>query len=71
MKQYQIFADSSCDLPDSLLKEHNIKLIPFYVSFDKDTYFKENVDITKEDFYVKLSSKNVYPITSLPSSRII
>lgn len=67
MREYQIFADSSCDLPESLLKEHNIKLIPFYVSFDKETYFKENIDITKEEFYKKLSSGNVYPTTSLPS----
>jgi DegV family protein with EDD domain len=67
MKEYQIFADSSCDLPESLLEEHDIKLIPFYVSFDQDIYYKENVDITKEAFYEKLSEKGVYPTTSLPS----
>lgn len=67
MKEYQIFADSSCDLPDSLLKENNIKLIPFYVSFDHDIYYKENVEITNEEFYDRLSSKNVYASTSLPS----
>ncbi len=67
MKAYQIFSDSSCDLPESLLKEHDIKLIPFYVSFDQDIYYKENVDITNEAFYEILSSKNVYSTTSLPS----
>jgi DegV family protein with EDD domain len=67
MKTYQIFSDSACDLPDSLLKEHDIKLIPFYVSFDQDTYYKENVEISNEAFYAKLSEDNVFSSTSLPT----
>ncbi len=67
MKEYQIFADSSCDLPDSLLKEHNIRLIPYYVSFDRDVYYKENEDITKEEFYKKLEIGHATPSTSLPT----
>ncbi|HWT27641.1 MAG TPA: DegV family protein [Mobilitalea sp.] len=69
MKAYQIFSDSSCDLPDSLLKEHDIKLIPFYVSFDQDTYYKENVEITKEAFYDTLMLKHIFSKTSLPSAQ--
>jgi EDD domain protein, DegV family len=64
---YQIFSDSSCDLPDQLLKEHDIKLIPFYVTFDQDNYYKENVEITNEAFYERLSQPNTYSTTSLPS----
>ncbi len=67
MKAFQIFGDSSCDLPDSLLKEYDIKLIPFYVSFDHNTYYKENLDLSKEAFYEKLSACNTYPVTSMPS----
>lgn len=67
MKAYQIFSDSSCDLPESLIKEHDIKLIPFYVSFDHDTYYKENVDITNDTFYERMSTKNIYSTTSLPT----
>ncbi|MDF2539035.1 MAG: hypothetical protein K0S76_2056 [Herbinix sp.] len=67
MRAYQIFSDSSCDLPDSLLKEYRIKLIPFYVSFDQETYFKENIEITKEAFYETLSTKRIFAKTSLPS----
>ena len=69
MRAYQIFADSSCDLPDSLLQEHDIKLIPFYVSFDQDIYYKEHVTITNEEFYQKLSSHNVFSTTSLPTAQ--
>ncbi|NLO08864.1 MAG: DegV family protein [Clostridiales bacterium] len=67
MRTYQIFSDSSCDLPDNLLEEHQIKLIPFYVSFDQENYFKENIDISKEEFYETLTSKKIYANTSLPS----
>ncbi len=67
MNVYQIFSDSSCDLPDSLINQYHIKLIPFYVSFDQDTYLKENIDITKEAFYEKLSSKTAHFVTSMPT----
>ncbi len=67
MKAYQIFSDSSCDLPELLVKEHDIKLIPFYVTFDQDNYYKENVEISNEDFYIKLEQNNTFSTTSLPS----
>jgi DegV family protein with EDD domain len=67
MRAYQLFSDSACDLPESLRKEFQIELIPFYVSFDQETYFKENIEITQESFYETLSSKKVFAKTSLPS----
>lgn len=69
MRDYQIFADSSCDLPQSLLSRYNIKLIPFYISFDHENYYKENVDISNEEFYKRLSERDVFPSTSLPSAQ--
>jgi len=67
MRDYHIYADSSCDLPQSLAEKYNIRLVPFYVSFDHENYYKENVDISNEDFYKRLMEKDVYPSTSLPS----
>ena len=67
MREYQLFSDSACDLPESLRKEFRIELIPFYVSFDQETYYKENLEITQESFYETLSKKNVFARTSLPS----
>ena len=64
---YQIFSDSSCDLPKNLLQEHKIQTIPFYVSFDQDNYKKENIEITNEDFYKTLNSNKIYAKTSHPS----
>lgn len=64
---YQIFSDSSCDTPKELLESRDITLVPFYVSFDMENYHKENVDITNEEFYNKLTSDAIFPKTSLPS----
>lgn len=67
MREYRIFSDSSCDIPQELIKDNNITLIPFYVSFDQEQYFKENIEISNEKFYNTLTSENVFPKTSLPS----
>lgn len=67
MTEFQIISDSSCDLPHELLEKHNIKLVPFYVSFDKVNYLKENEDISIENFYLKIETDKIFPKTSLPS----
>lgn len=67
MKDYQIFSDSSCDTPPTLLADNDVTLIPFYVTFDQENYFKENIEITNTQFYETLNKGNIYPKTSLPS----
>lgn len=68
MRTYRIFSDSSCDLPDILLTDYRIELVPFYVSFDQVNYYKENVDISKEAFYKTLKSGDIHAVTFLPSA---
>ena len=53
MANFIVLSDSSCDLPENLKKEYNIDVIPFYVSFDKENYLKENIDIDINNFYKK------------------
>jgi len=67
MKDYQIFSDSSCDMPFELLEKHHIEIVPFYVTFDQENYFKEHIDISNAEFYETLTTKKVFPKTSLPS----
>ena len=67
MKEFQIFSDSSCDLPKSIIEKYKIRLIPYYVTFDQENYFKENEEITNEDYYKTLLEKRIFPKTSLPS----
>lgn len=65
---FHIISDGSCDLPIALTQEKNITVVPFYVSFDEQQYFKENVDIAIRDFYqMMVEKKGVYPKSSMPS----
>lgn len=65
---FHIISDGSCDLPPELAQEKNITVVPFYVSFDDEHYFRENVDINIRDFYQQMvDKKGVYPKSSMPS----
>ena len=67
MREFLICCDSSGDIPDQLIEQYGIRIIPFYVSFDKEHYQKERVEISVEDFYEKMTSEKIFPKTSLPS----
>ena len=65
---FHIISDGSCDLPGDLVQEKNITVVPFYVSFDDEHYFKENEEIGIRDFYQQMvDKKGVYPKSSMPS----
>ena len=65
---FHIVSDGSCDLPPELVQEKNITVVPFYVSFDEEHYYKENVEIGIRDFYQQMvDRKGVYPKSSMPS----
>lgn len=67
---FHIISDGSCDLPIELTKEKNIKVVPFYVSFDDEHYLKENVDIGIREFYRQMvDRKGVFPKSSMPSTQ--
>ena len=67
MANFKIVSDSSCDFEPNLAKEQDITLIPFYITLDGTNYFKEGVDLQKDEFYKRLVTENAYPKTSLPS----
>lgn len=67
-EQFQIISDGSCDLPPELTAKKQIRVIPFYVSFDGTNYRKELEEIGIREFYqVMVNRKGVYPRSSLPS----
>lgn len=69
-EEFHIISDGSCDLPPKLTQEKNVTVVPFYVSFDDEHYFKENVEIDIRDFYQQMvDQKGVYPKSSMPSIR--
>lgn len=68
MNNIQIISDGSCDLSHDEVKNLNVEVVPFYVSFDGIEYVRENVDLNTRDFYQQMVDKpGVYPKTSLPT----
>lgn len=64
----QIISDGSLDLPKELTIEKDIQVVPFYVSFDSETYLKENEELDVREFYQKMvDHHDIFPKTSMPS----
>lgn len=67
-KKVQIVSDGSLDLPQELTEEKDIEVVPFYVSFDSETYKKEIIEIGIRDFYQEMvDHPDVFPKSSMPS----
>lgn len=66
--KFQIICDGSCDLTTEQIKEYQIKVVPFYVSFDHENYYKEVEEVGVREFYQKMvDNPDVFPKTSLPA----
>ena len=62
----KIVTDSTAGLPEAMVREHDIRIIPLYVHFGEQA-FKEGIDISNEQFYERLRGVATLPTTSQPS----
>ncbi|MCL2365388.1 MAG: DegV family protein [Defluviitaleaceae bacterium] len=68
MALFQLISDGGCDFTAQEAAQHNVQIVPFYVTLDQQTHLKEGVDITKDEYYKRLKAeKNLYPKTAQPS----
>ncbi|HEY9122263.1 MAG TPA: DegV family protein, partial [Brevefilum sp.] len=58
-----IICDSTCDIPQPLIEEYDIRVVPQYVIWGEEQY-RDRVDIQPEEFYQRLVSDKVRPTTS-------
>lgn len=63
----RILSDSACDLNIEYTQEHNIEIVPLYITFDGETYQKDFTEINRDLFYKKMVEEGCFPKTSLPS----
>jgi len=63
----KIITDSTADLPPEVAQEFGITVVPLHIHFGHETY-KDGVDISKEEFYRRLTSEHELPKTSAPSA---
>jgi len=63
MKNVAIITDSSAYLPDEIVKELDLHVVPMTLHWDGESY-RDGVDIRAEAFYERLGSSNTIPTTS-------
>lgn len=61
-----IMADSTADIPEALVKEYGIHIVPMSLVFGEES-FVEGIDITVSQFYAKLAESKILPSTSQTS----
>jgi len=66
MTKLAIVTDSTAYIPDEILKDLPIFIIPLHVIWGDETY-RDNVDIHQNVFYDRLSNSKILPSTSQPS----
>jgi len=59
----KVVTDSCSDITPQLAQELGITVVPLYVQFGNETY-RDNVDLSTEEFYHKLETSKVHPATS-------
>lgn len=62
----RIITDTSCDLPDEILKEYDIEMIPLKVTFGNGETFLDRFEISPRIFLKKMAASKILPKTSAP-----
>ena len=60
-----IVTDSTCDLPQHVIQNVGINVIPLFINIGDKGYL-DGVDITRKDFYINLPSYTTHPTTGTP-----
>jgi DegV family protein with EDD domain len=66
MSKVRIVTDSTADLPAEILEKYQIEVVPLNIHIDNEVY-KENVEISSDEFFVKLPLAKALPRSSQPS----
>jgi DegV family protein with EDD domain len=69
MEKIGLVVDTAGDIPRDLVKEYDIREVPFYLYFEgeENVVYKENVTLLPEDFFNIMKAKKKHPRTSQPN----
>lgn len=62
----KVITDTSCDLPDEVLREYNIEMIPLKVTFENGDTYLDRLEIGPELFTQRLMVSQKLPKTAAP-----
>jgi len=65
----RIVTDSTCDLPEEIVRQQEITVIPLHINVGEKSYL-DGVDLTREEFYAQLPNFSPYPKTAAPGTEV-
>ena len=65
----RLVTDSTCDLPQEAVKDHNITVIPLIITADS-AEMRDGIDITRGEFYARLPGFRHSPKTAAPGPSV-
>ena len=57
---FKLISDTSCDWVKDYADEHDVTLVPLYTTFDGHTYYKEQFEISYDEFYKKMTDEMLF-----------
>ena len=61
----RIVTDSSCDLPQAMVDDFDITVVPMYINIGAESYL-DGVTMSRQEFYEGLPHFDSHPMTSVP-----
>jgi DegV family protein with EDD domain len=65
----QIVTDSTCDLPEAMIAEYGITVVPLYINFGDQSYL-DGVELSRQEFYERLPECEPPPTTAAPGPEV-
>jgi DegV family protein with EDD domain len=62
----KLVVDSTCNLPEDIIKKYDIRVAPISIQFNAETY-EEGIEIEQELFYSKIEELGIIPTTAQPT----
>ena len=69
MTNIRIVTDSTADLPQEIVEQYQITVIPLTVMIEGKPYL-DRIDISNDEYYAKLRTLDTLPTTSQPSPAV-
>jgi DegV family protein with EDD domain len=61
----RIITDSNCDLPQAMVDDYGITVVPMYINIGTKSYL-DGVEMSRQEFYEGLPHFDSHPMTSVP-----
>ncbi len=60
-----VITDSTCDLPDEIVAQYGITVVPLYINIGERGYL-DGIEISRQEFYEGLADYEPFPTTATP-----